>query len=77
MTFDQKIIPIKNDLIDSPNKINGFQERRKTFFRKFKRDRRKHKRDRRKSVRDGIIVSLSFRSNRRKGADRRKLQTRF
>jgi hypothetical protein len=77
MTADQKITPIKNDLTDPPGKIMDFQERRKTFFRKLKRDRRKHKRDRRRSVRDGVIVNLSFRPNRRKGDDRRKLQTRF
>lgn len=62
MTLDQKITPIKNNLVDPPSKILGFQERINTFFRKFKRDRRKDKRDRRKSVRDGVIVSLSFRA---------------
>jgi hypothetical protein len=77
MTLDQKITPIKNDLIDPPIKIMDFQERRKTFFRKLKRDRRKYKRDRRKSVRDGVIVNLSFRPNRRKDTNRRTLQTRF
>jgi hypothetical protein len=74
MTLDQKITPIKNDLMDPPSKIVGFQERRNTFFRKSKRDRRKCKRDRRKSVRDGVIVSLSFRADSRKGPDRRTLQ---
>ena len=74
MTLDQKITPIKNALIDPLSKIMDFQERRNTFFRKFKRDRRKYKRDRRRSVRDGVIVNLSFESNRRVGLDRRKLQ---
>jgi hypothetical protein len=71
MTFDYKIIPIINESIDSPYKVDGFTERRKTVSRKSKRDRRKKKRDRRSSVRDGVIVSLSFKSNRRKGTDRR------
>jgi hypothetical protein len=58
-------------------KTVDFQERRKTVSRKFKRDRRKHRRDRRKSVRDGVIVTLSSRPNRRKGTNRRALQTKF
>ncbi len=74
MTFDYKIIPVRNETIDSPYRIEGFPERRKTVTRKFKRDRRKHKKDRRSSIRDGVIVSLSFRNNRRKGTDRRKRQ---
>jgi hypothetical protein len=74
MTFDYKIIPVRNEAIDSPYKINGFSERRKTVTRKFKRDRRKQKKDRRSSIRDGVIVSLSFKSNRRKGIDRRTPQ---
>ena len=36
------------------------------------RDRRKNKRDRRKSVRDGVIVSLSFKKDRRVRKDRRR-----
>lgn len=35
-------------------------------------DRRKNKQDRRKSVRDGVIVSLSFKKDRRVGGDRRR-----
>ena len=35
-------------------------------------DRRKNKRDRRKSVRDGVIVSLSFKKDRRVRKDRRR-----
>ena len=74
MTFDYKIIPVRNEEIDSPYEINGFSERRRTVSRKFKRDRRKQKKDRRSSIRDGVIVSLSFRANRRKGIDRRTPQ---
>ena len=35
-------------------------------------DRRKRKQDRRKSVRDGVIVSLSFKKDRRVRQERRK-----
>ena len=35
-------------------------------------DRRKNKQDRRKSVRDGVIVSLSFKKDRRVRKDRRR-----
>lgn len=78
MTFDYKIIPVRDEAIDSPYKINGFPERRKTISRKLRRDRRKKRIDRRSSIRDGVIVSLSFKSNKRKGTDRRKLQdTKF
>lgn len=74
MTFDYKIIPVQNQDIDSPYRIDGFSKKRKTVTRKFKRDRRKQEKDRRRSVREGIIVDLSHRSkyNRRKGTDRRK-----
>ena len=39
---------------------------------KKKQDRRKNKKDRHKSVRDGVIVTLSTKSDRRSGKDRRK-----
>ena len=74
MTFDYKIIPVRNDTIDSPYRVEGYPDRRKTVSQKSKRDRRKHKKDRRSSVRDGVIVNLSFKYNRRKGTDRRKRQ---
>ena len=35
-------------------------------------DKRKNKQDRRKSVRDGVIVSLSFKNDRRVRKDRRR-----
>jgi hypothetical protein len=35
-------------------------------------DKRKNKQDRRKSVRDGVIVSLSFKNERRVRKDRRR-----
>ena len=74
MTFDYKIIPVRTEIIDSLHEINGFSERRKTVSRRFKRDRRKQDKDRRSSIRDGVIVSLSFKANQRKGRDRRKPQ---
>ena len=77
MTSDQKITPIKDELTNPPNKIMDSQERRNTFFQKFKRDRRKNKKDRRRSVRDGVIVTLSFKADKRKGPDRRKLQSKL
>ncbi|MCG8636105.1 MAG: hypothetical protein MI863_19895 [Desulfobacterales bacterium] len=72
MVFDYKILPVKKEDLDSAQRIQGFSDRRKSVSRKFKRDRRKSTQDRRKSVRDGVIVSLSFKNNRRKGGDRRK-----
>ncbi len=73
MTFDYKILPVQNKAVDSPQEIRGFSERRKVFTRKFKRNRRKSLLDRRKSVRAGVIVVLSFKRNRRKNRDRRKI----
>lgn len=73
MVFDYKILPIRNEAVDSPQKIRGFSERRKTVARRLKRDRRKSKRDRRKGISEGVIVSLSYKNNRRKGGDRRNL----
>jgi len=43
-----------------------------TSKKKKNEDRRKSKRDRRKSVRDGVIVSLSFKNDRRVRKDRRR-----
>ncbi len=36
------------------------------------KDRRKNRQDRRKSVRDGVIVSLSYKNERRGRKDRRR-----
>ena len=72
MVFDYKIIPIQNEILNGPREVKGFSERRKTVTRKFRKDRRRSRQDRRKSVRDGVIVSLSFKNNRRKGGDRRR-----
>jgi hypothetical protein len=50
---------LKNSPVDTPKK-------------KKNEDKRKNKQDRRKSVRDGVIVSLSFKNDRRVRKDRRK-----
>ncbi len=73
MVFDYKILPVRNEVVDSPREIGGFSGRRKSVGKKLKRDRRKSSYDRRKDVRDGVIVSLSFKSNRRKIRDRRNV----
>lgn len=41
-----------------------------------RKDQRKNQQDRRQSVRDGIIVSLSFKNERRKPGARRKADYR-
>jgi hypothetical protein len=50
--------------------------RKKCFYKDSKnsnfKERRKNKQDRRKSVREGVIVSLSFKNDRRVLPDRRK-----
>jgi hypothetical protein len=43
-----------------------------TLKKKKNEDKRKNKQDRRKSVRDGVIVSLSFKNDRRVRKDRRR-----
>ena len=49
---------------------------KKSFYKEDKKssikERRKNKQDRRKSVREGVIVSLSFKDDRRVLPDRRK-----
>ena len=42
---------------------------------KKKEDRRKNKQDRRKSVRDGVVVTLSTKTDRRAPRDRRRRNT--
>jgi predicted RNA-binding protein len=71
MVFDYKIVPIRNEAVDSPSEIYGFSRRKKTVTRKLKKNRRKSTYDRRESVRDGVIVNLSSKRNRRKTRDRR------
>jgi hypothetical protein len=73
MVFDYKIVPIRNEAVDSPSEIYGFSRRKKIVTRKLKKNRRKSSYDRRESVRDGVIVSLSSKKNRRKTRDRRNV----
>jgi len=53
---------------------------KKSFFKNGKKssfkERRKNKQDRLKSVREGVIVSLSFKDDRRALPDRRKANSR-
>ncbi len=60
-----KIRPAKDER--SQNK-SFYKEGKKSNF----KERRKNKQDRRKSVREGVIVSLSFKDDRRVLPDRRK-----
>ncbi|MGD9826505.1 hypothetical protein [Desulfobacter sp.] len=71
MVAENKIIPVAK-------KIMGITDRRSSFDGGYrsnvpgrKKDRRKASYDRRKSVRDGVIVTLSFKKDRRKSPDRR------
>lgn len=73
MVFDYKIVPVRNEAVDSASEIHGFLRHRKTVTRKQKKNRRKSIHDRRESIRDGVIVSLSFQNNRRKNRDRRNV----
>ena len=50
---------------------NGKHQPTATARKKFK-EKRKNKRDRRQSVRDGIVVTLSYKAERRISPDRRK-----
>ncbi len=70
MISDYKIISAGNKVGNFSNKITDRKKLKKN-------NKRKRTRDRRSSVRDGVIVSLSFQSNRRKGSDRRALPTPF
>jgi hypothetical protein len=53
---------------EGTHKKSFYKDSKKTSF----KERRKNKQDRRKSVRDGVIVSLSFKNDRRVQPDRRK-----
>lgn len=73
MVFEYKVIPSRDGLINSTHKVRGFSEKRKAVTRRLARNRRKKKMDRRSSVREGVIVSLSFEDNMRRGVERRRL----
>ncbi len=69
MYFNSKILPVQNKVANSSTRV--------TANRRLKGEKRKRKFDRRRSVRDGVVVSLSYESNRRKGVDRRKAQALY
>lgn len=60
--------PSTNIRVDKSSKTNPNYTPKK----KKDEDRRKNRQDRRKSVRDGVIVSLSFKNDRRARKDRRR-----
>jgi HEAT repeat protein len=53
---------------EGTHKKSFYKDGKKSSF----KERRKNKQDRRKSVREGVIVSLSFKDDRRVLPDRRK-----
>jgi len=53
---------------EGTHKKSFYKDGKKSGF----KERRKNKQDRRKSVREGVIVSLSFKDDRRVLPDRRK-----
>ena len=60
-------------LIDSVSKFfQNEPDQKAAHLKGIKRDRRIAKKDRRQSVNDGVIVTLSFKKDRRSGRDRRK-----
>lgn len=64
-----KIQPAKEE---GTHKKSFYKDGKKSSF----KERRKNKQDRRKSIRDGVIVSLSFKNDRRVLPDRRKATSR-
>lgn len=67
MVAENKIMPITSKVIETGDRATGFQ----TGLPGRKKERRKRRHDRRKSVREGVIVTLSFKKDRRKNPDRR------
>ena len=53
---------------ENSHKRSFYKDGKKSSY----KERRKNKQDRRKSVRDGVIVSLSFKNDRRALPDRRR-----
>ena len=71
MIEDTKIIPVANKIMKTGDKETGFGGGYQAKGSNRKKDRRKLPYDRRKSVRDGVIVTLSFKKDRRNNSDRR------
>lgn len=71
MIAGNKIIPVANKIMGVGDRKRDFGGGYQTNVFNRKKDRRKAPYDRRKSVRDGVIVTLSFKKERRKTPDRR------
>ncbi|NDY70487.1 hypothetical protein DO021_09940 [Desulfobacter hydrogenophilus] len=71
MNAENKILPVTNKIINTGDRSGGFGGGYRPNVSNRKKDRRKTPYDRRKSVRDGVIVTLSFKKDRRKAHDRR------
>jgi hypothetical protein len=71
MIAEYEIIPGADKVTGIGGRETGFAGRYQTRVPNRKKDRRKRRYDRRKSVRDGVIVTLSFKKDRRKNPDRR------
>lgn len=71
MNAENKILPVTNKIIETGDRRTDFGGGYQPNVSNRKKDRRKAPYDRRKSVRDGVIVSLSFKKDRRKIPDRR------
>lgn len=71
MIAENKIIPVANKIIGTGDRGIGFGDGHQSNASNRKKNRRKEPYDRRESVRDGVIVTLSFKKDRRKSPDRR------
>lgn len=71
MIAENDIIPGADKIVGNAGRGAGFKGGYQNNKNNRKKDRRKARYDRRKSVRDGVIVTLSFKKDRRKNPDRR------
>lgn len=71
MIADYEIIPGADKIMGNGGRGTGFAGKYQATAPHRRKDRRKRRYDRRKSVRDGVIVTLSFKKDRRKTPDRR------
>ena len=71
MIADYEIIPGADKIMGNGGRGSGFAGGYRTKASNRRKERRKRRYDRRKSVRDGVIVTLSFKRDRRKKPDRR------
>nr|WP_319491362.1 hypothetical protein [uncultured Desulfobacter sp.] len=71
MIADYEIIPGADKIMGNGTRGAGFAGGYQHKAPNRRKERRKRRYDRRKSVRDGVIVTLSFKKDRRKKPDRR------